>query len=130
MTFASGQISPARTSLATNAVNGLLKAGINLDRLITTRALLSADRMARTPVNVDAGWGVLTVELNLAASLRAAMRQGGVHAAAKGLFHAVCQFFSDRWLNIPRKMGTQTYLVNSQAILEKASRHERVVAGR
>ena len=54
------------------AVSAALKAGVKLDRLITTLVLLAADRMARTPVNVDAGWGVLTMELNLAASLRTA----------------------------------------------------------
>src|SRR6266849_2606306 len=71
-----------------DAVSTVLKAGVKLDRLITTLVLLSADRMARTPVNVDAGWGALTAELNLAASLRTAQRHGGHQVAAKGLFHA------------------------------------------
>ena len=84
-----------------DAVSAVLKGGVKLDRLITTLVLLSADRMARTPVNVDAGWGALTTELNLAASLRTAGRRGGDRVAAKGLFHAAWQFFSDRWLNIP-----------------------------
>ena len=83
------------------AVSAALKAGVKLDRLITTLVLLAADRMARTPVNVDAGWGVLTMELNLAASLRTAQRHGGDRVAAKGLFHAAWQVFADRWLNIP-----------------------------
>src|SRR5262249_50828967 len=59
------------------------------------------DRMARTPVNVDAGWGALTTELNLAASLRTALRRGGSGVAAKGLFHAAWVVFTNRWLNIP-----------------------------
>lgn len=84
-----------------NAVNSALKAGVKLDRLITTMVLLAADRMARTPVNVDAGWGPLTMELNLAASLRTAQRQGGDRVAAKGLFQAAWQVFANRWLNIP-----------------------------
>jgi nitrite reductase/ring-hydroxylating ferredoxin subunit len=84
-----------------DAVGTALKAGVKLDRLITTLVLLAADRMARTPVNVDAGWGVLTTELNLAASLRTAQRHGGNNVAAKGLFHAAWLLFSDRWLNIP-----------------------------
>src|SRR5207249_4189556 len=84
-----------------DAVGTVLKAGVKLDRLITTLVLLSADRMARTPVNVDAGWGALTVELNLAASLRTAQRHGGDQVAAKGLFHAAWLLFADRWLNIP-----------------------------
>ena len=82
-------------------MSGALKAGVKLDRLITTLVLLAADRMARTPVNVDAGWGALTMELNLAASLRTAQRHGGDRVAAKGLFHAAWQVFADRWLNIP-----------------------------
>ena len=84
-----------------NAVNSALKGGVKLDRLITTMVLLAADRMARTPVNVDAGWGPLTMELNLAASLRTAQRQGGDRVAAKGLFQAAWQVFANRWLNIP-----------------------------
>jgi len=76
---------------------------VKLDRLITTLVLLSADRMARTPVNVDAGWGPLTMELNLAASLRRALRHGGHRVAARGLFHAGWLVFTNRWLNIPAK---------------------------
>ena len=83
------------------AVTGALKEGVSLDRLITSFVLLAADRMARTPVNVDAGWGPLTMELNLAASLRTAKRNGGVLVAAKATFQAAWQMFSDRWLNIP-----------------------------
>jgi len=63
--------------------------------------------MARTPVNVDAGWGVLTTELNLAASLRTALRHGNDRVAAKGLFHAAWQLFADRWLNIPLRPLSQ-----------------------
>ncbi|MBI1787783.1 MAG: Rieske (2Fe-2S) protein [Acidobacteria bacterium] len=84
-----------------DAVSAALKAGVKLDRLITTLVLLAADRMARTPVNVDAGWGALTTELNLAASLRTALRRGGDRVAAKGLFHAAWLVFANRWLNIP-----------------------------
>jgi nitrite reductase/ring-hydroxylating ferredoxin subunit len=84
-----------------DAVSGALHAGVKLDRLITTLVLLAADRMARTPLNVDAGWDTLTMELNLAASLRTAQRQGGDRVAAKGLYHAAWQVFADRWLNIP-----------------------------
>ena len=84
-----------------NAVNSALQSGVKLDRLITTLVLLAADRMARTPVNVDAGWGALTAELNLAGSLRTALRQGSDQVVRKGLFHAAWQVFADRWLNIP-----------------------------
>ena len=85
------------------AVLGALNGGVNVDRLITTFVLLAADRMARTPVNVDAGWDSLTMELNLAASLRTAKRWGSESIAAKGLFHAAWQLFADRWINIPAR---------------------------
>ena len=89
-----------------DAVGAVLRGGVKLERLITTLVLLAADRMARTPVNVDAGWGALTMELNVAASLRTALRRGGEQVAAKGLFHAAWLVFSDRWLNIPvRPLG-------------------------
>jgi nitrite reductase/ring-hydroxylating ferredoxin subunit len=83
------------------AVGAVLKARVPLARVIDTLVLLAADRMARTPVNVNSGWPELTTELNLAISLRTAAAQGGPQVAAKGLFHAAYQFFQDRWLNIP-----------------------------
>src|SRR5262249_16081919 len=73
-----------------DAVSSAVMAGLELDRLITTLVLLAADRMARTPVNVDAGWSALTMELNLAASLRTAEQHGG-RVAAKALFQAAWQ---------------------------------------
>jgi len=94
-------LSSANVQKSFDAVARALDAGVHLDRLITTLVLLAADRMARTPVKVDAGWGVLTTELNLAASLRTAARRGSGRIAAKGLFHAAWQVFADRWLNIP-----------------------------
>ena len=83
------------------AVDGALKTNVKIDELITTLVLLAADRMARTPVNVDAGWPCLTTELNLAASLRTAQHIGGNKVAAKGIFHAAWLTFDNRWLNIP-----------------------------
>ena len=38
--------------------------------------------------------------MNLASSVRAVRRYGGFKVAAKALYHAAWQFFSDRWLNI------------------------------
>lgn len=83
------------------AVDGALKTGVKIDELITTLVLLAADRMARTPVNVDAGWPCLTTELNLAASLRTVQRIAGDKAVANGIFHAAWLTFDNRWLNIP-----------------------------
>jgi hypothetical protein len=90
-----------------HAIQSALESGVKLDSLITTLVLLAADRMARTPVNVDAGWGPLTMELNLAASLRTALRSGGDRVAAKGLFHAAWLVFTNRWINIPARPVTR-----------------------
>ena len=83
------------------AVDGALKTDVKIDELITTLVLLAADRMSRTPVNVDAGWPCLTTELNLAASLRTVQRIAGDKAVANGIFHAAWLTFDNRWLNIP-----------------------------
>jgi nitrite reductase/ring-hydroxylating ferredoxin subunit len=96
-----GALLSANIQKSFDAVSTVLQSGVKLDRLITTLVLLAADRMARTPVNVDAGWDALTVELNLASSLRTAERHGSDHIVAKGLFHAAWLVFTDRWLNIP-----------------------------
>ncbi|MCY3884481.1 MAG: Rieske (2Fe-2S) protein [Gammaproteobacteria bacterium] len=77
-----------------------LRKGIRLNRITTTLVLLAADRMARTPVSVDAGWENLTVELNVASAMRQALAHGGSLIAAQGLFHVAFQIFSDRWINI------------------------------
>ena len=89
------------------AVQTVLTDGVKLERLITTLVLLAADRMAHTPVNVDAGWENLTTELNLAASLRSAQQVGGNRVAAKGVFHVAWQIFADRWINIPSRLLSQ-----------------------
>ena len=85
-------------------VEAVIVDGVRLDRVITTLVLLAADRMANTPVNVDAGWWNLTMELNLASSLRSAKQVGGALVAAKGLFHVAWQIFADRWINIPTRL--------------------------
>ena len=89
-----------------DAVAAALQGGVPIDQLISTLVILAADRMARTPVNVDAGWECLTAELNLAASLRTVQRIAGDTAAAKGIFHAAWLIFDDRWLNIPLRTLT------------------------
>ena len=47
------------------------------------------------------GGGSLSTELNLAASLRHALKYGGPPVAARGLFHAAWMIFDNRWINIP-----------------------------
>ena len=89
-----------------DAATDVLKGGVPIDQLISTLVILAADRMARTPVNVDAGWECLTTELNLATSLRTVQRIAGDSAAVKGIFHAAWLIFDDRWLNIPSRALT------------------------
>ena len=86
-----------------DGIAAALASGVRLERLITTFVLLAADRMARTPVSVDAGWSCLTQELNLARSLRGACELAGDRVAIMGLFHVAWQLFDDRWLNIPTR---------------------------
>jgi nitrite reductase/ring-hydroxylating ferredoxin subunit len=105
------------------AVQTVLTDGVKLERLITTLVLLAADRMAHTPVNVDAGWENLTTELNLAASLRSAQQMGGTKIAAQGVFHSAWQIFADRWINIPSRPLSQPL---SQEKLDVANEAEGI----
>ncbi len=109
------------------AVAQALKDGVAVERLITTFVLLAADRMARTPVNVDAGWGSLSTEYNLAASLRHVHAYGGPAAAAKGLFHAAWQIFDNRWINIPARALDEPLPEHTSDAPDAASASERIV---
>jgi nitrite reductase/ring-hydroxylating ferredoxin subunit len=83
-----------------HGLTDVLAAGVDADRIVTTMVLVAADRMARTAVNVNPGWGALTAELNLAASLRTAARYAGPLVMRKALYHVGYRHFEDRWLNI------------------------------
>ena len=109
------------------AVHRSLKDGVSLQRLITTFVLLAADRMARTPVNVDAGWGPLSTELNLAASLRHALSYGGPAVAARGLFHAAWVIFDNRWINIPARRLDEPLPVHRSEGVDTAGASEGIV---
>jgi hypothetical protein len=77
--------------------------------------------MARTPVNLNPGWGSLRQELILASSVKTALRYGGFKVGAKALYHAAWQFFSDRWLNItPRSLTEPLSAIKSDASNEDA----------
>jgi nitrite reductase/ring-hydroxylating ferredoxin subunit len=103
-----------------NAISEVLRAGVDIDRIVTTMVLLAADRMARTPVNLNPGWGSLNQELLLASSVRRALRYGGFKVGAKALYHAAWQFFSDRWLNIaPRSLAEPLSGAKSEASSEE-----------
>jgi nitrite reductase/ring-hydroxylating ferredoxin subunit len=86
-----------------NAISDALKAGGDIDQITTTMVLVAADRLARTPVNMNPGWGSLRAELILSSSVRTALRFGGFKVGARALYHAAWQFFSDRWLNIKHR---------------------------
>ncbi len=99
-----------------DAISNMLRAGVEIDRLATTMVLLAADRMARTPANMNPGWGSLNHELILSSSVRTALRYGGYKVGARALYHAAWQFFSDRWLNItPRSLTEPLITVKSDA---------------
>jgi nitrite reductase/ring-hydroxylating ferredoxin subunit len=105
-----------------NSISEALRAKVGIDRIVTTMVLLAADRMARTPVNLNPGWGSLSHELILSSSVRTALRYGGVKVGAKALYHAAWQFFSDRWLNItPRALTEPVSTAKSDAPSEDAS---------
>src|SRR6185436_7324199 len=99
-----------------------LRARVGIERIVTTMVLLAADRMARTPVNLNPGWGSLSHEIVLASSVRTALRYGGFKIGAKALYHAAWQFFSDRWLNItPRSLTEPLSAARSDASNEDAA---------
>jgi nitrite reductase/ring-hydroxylating ferredoxin subunit len=105
-----------------DAISSALKARVGIDRIVTTLVLLAADRMARTPVNLNPGWGSLSQELILSSSVRTAYRYGGFKIGAKALYHAAWQFFSDRWLNItPRSLTEPLAATKSNAPDEDAA---------
>ncbi len=94
----SGEIGPT-FSVVTRA----LKDGVPIERIVTTMVVLAADRMARTPVNMNPGWGGLVREMMMASAVRTALRFGGYRIAAQALYHVAWQFYGDRWLNITHR---------------------------
>jgi hypothetical protein len=106
---------------AFEAVGAVVKAGVPFDRVIGTFVLLAADRMARTPVNVNSGWPELTTELNLSVSLRTAYKHGGAQVLTRALFHTAYQFFQDRWLNIPARSLEEPLEPGSLAASDEAA---------
>jgi hypothetical protein len=102
-----------------SAISDALRARVGIDRIVTTMVLLAADRMARTPVNLNPGWGSLSQEITLASSVRTAYRYGGFKVGARALYHAAWQFFTDRWLNIaPRSLVEPLSATKSDASSE------------
>ena len=94
----SGEIGPTF-----GVVTQALKDGVSIECIVTTMVVLAADRMARTPVNMNPGWGGLVREMMMASAIRKALRYGGHRVAAQGLYHVAWQFYGDRWLNITHR---------------------------
>ena len=91
-----------------DGITDVLKAGVDIDRIVTTMVMMAGDRMARTPVNMSPGWDDLGWEMGLASSVRTTRRYAGFRVAAKALYHAAWQFFGDRWLNIRTRSLTES----------------------
>ena len=105
-----------------DAISIALKARVSIGRIVTTMVLLAADRMARTPVNMNPSWGNLRQELMLTSSVRTALRYGGFTIGARAQYHAAWQFFSDRGLNIThRSLAESTGSAKSDAPNEDAA---------
>jgi nitrite reductase/ring-hydroxylating ferredoxin subunit len=116
-----GAVAGTDVKKAFEAVGAALQSGIAVERVIDTFVLLAADRMARTPVNVNSGWPELTTELNLSVSLRTAYKYGGAQVAANALFHTAYQFFQDRWLNIPVRSLSEALEPGAPAATDETS---------
>ena len=89
------------------AVTEALRSGAAISQIATTMVLLAADRMARTPVGMNPGWGDLSWEMTLGSSLRTIEKYAGFAVAARAAYHAAWRFFDDRWLNIPLRDITE-----------------------
>ena len=89
------------------AVTKALTAGVAIDTIATTMVMTSADRMARTPVNMSPGWWDLQEEMELAANMRKVLCFGGTKVAAKALYHCAWRFYANRWLNIRHQPITE-----------------------
>jgi nitrite reductase/ring-hydroxylating ferredoxin subunit len=113
------------------AVTDAINRNVDTDRVIASMVLLAGNRMARTPVNMNAGWGALTAELNLANALRTAKRYGGEVVGKKGLYHVAFRFFDDRWLNISNRPLSEvsTETGTSMDGLNQEDWIEKIVAG-
>lgn len=99
-----------------DAVTNALKAGTDINRIVTTMVMLAGDRMARTPASMSPGWWDISWEMNQASSVRTALRYAGRKVAAKALYHAAWQFFGNRWLNIrPRPLSEARSVTRSDA---------------
>lgn len=107
------------------AVTAALQAGVHVGRIADTMVMLAADRMARTPVSFNPGWWDLGAEMQMGSAVRGVYRHAGYRLAAKAVYHAAWQFYSDRWLNIPNRPLSDAALNRQAAIARSDLRDDR-----
>ena len=86
-----------------DAVTNAIEQGVHVLQLVDLMVVLTADRLARTPVSFDPGWWNISNEMELASKVRNAYKYAGYRNAVQALYFAAYQFFSDRWLSVPHR---------------------------
>ena len=112
-----------------DAIKDVLTAGVSIDKIATTMVMTSADRMARTPVNMSPGWWDLQEEMELAANIRKVLRFGGTKVAAKALIHCGWRFYSNRWLNIRHQPISEARESSSTKVLDEDIALDAIIDG-
>lgn len=112
-----------------DAITKVLTAGASIDKIATTMVMTSADRMARTPVNMSPGWWDLQEEMELAANIRKVLRFGGTQIAAKALFHCGWRFYSNRWLNIRHQPISEARTTSTAKVLDEDIALDAIIDG-
>ena len=109
------------------AVTEMLTAGVPINTLVTTMVMTTADRMARTPVNMSPGWWDLQEEMEISSTVRKVLRHGGTKVAAKALYHAAWRFFNNRWLNIRHQSITESRTPTKPIVLDEETALSEIV---
>ena len=110
-----------------DAVTEMLTAGVPINTLVTTMVMTTADRMARTPVNMSPGWWDLQEEMEISSTVRKVLRHGGTKIAAKALYHAAWRFFNNRWLNIRHQSITESRTPTKPIVLDEDTALSEIV---
>ena len=110
-----------------DAVTEMLTAGVPINTLVTTMVMTTADRMARTPVNMSPGWWDLQEEMEISSTVRKVLRHGGTKVAAKALYHAAWRFFNNRWLNIRHQSITESRTPTKPIVLDEETALSEIV---
>ena len=114
---------------AFGAVTTALQSGVHVNRIADAMVMLGADRMARTPVSLNPGWWDLAAEMQMGSAIRGVHRHAGYALAAKAVYHAAWQFYSDRWLNIPNRPLSRAKLGPRAATTDDAGTDRAGIVG-